>query len=99
MRSNVPCEICEAQAGYWATINHYHHYKCHRCGQLFVSPRPSQQELDVCYQDGAYYGTAQAQEARLLKEASQRLTRLDLLCSRFGLEKRILDVGCATGYF
>lgn len=49
--------------------------------------------------EGQYYDTAETERERLLREASQRLRRLDHMSSRFGLARRILDVGCASGYF
>jgi SAM-dependent methyltransferase len=48
---------------------------------------------------GRYYDKAEAEQDRLLREAAQRLRRLDRLCLQFGLTRRVLDVGCASGYF
>ncbi len=99
MRQGVACEICEAEARFWTAIDGYKHYRCDNCGQLFVSPRPSEKELDAFYFAGHYYHKAEAEQDRLLREALQRVMRLDYLSVRFGLTKRLLDVGCASGYF
>lgn len=93
------CEICDASAPYWAVIASYRHYRCGRCGHLFVFPRPSQAELDAFYQPGDYYDLAGAQEARLVAEARSRIALLGALAGRWGLERRVLDVGCASGLF
>lgn len=99
MRSIPSCEVCRKPARFWAAISGYDHLRCEACGHLFVSPRPTQEALDAFYKGGAYYDKAEAEQARLLHEASQRLDRLRDLRDRFGLESRLLDVGCATGYF
>src|SRR5262249_28306807 len=70
-----------------------------RCCHLFVHPKPSQHDLDAFYFNGEYYDKAEAELDRLLREASQRLSKLKRLCIRFGLSRRILDVGCASGHF
>lgn len=49
--------------------------------------------------EGKYYGKAEAEQDRLLREASQRIRKLDYLSTHLGLARRILDVGCASGYF
>ena len=80
-------------------IDSYDHYRCGHCGHLFVCPKPSQQDLDAFYFDGNYYDKAEAEQDRLLREASQRLRRLRRLSMHFGLSRRLLEVGCASGYF
>jgi hypothetical protein len=99
MRQGVACEICETEAQFWASIDAYDHYRCGNCGHLFVSPRPFQEELDACYLEGHYYDKAETERDRLVREASQRVMRLEHLSVRFGLPRRLLDVGCASGYF
>jgi len=93
------CEVCSTPTRFWAVIESYNHYRCGHCGHLFVHPRPSQETLDAFYMGGRYYDKAEAEQDRLLREAAQRLRRLDRLCLRFGLTRRMLDVGCASGYF
>lgn len=93
------CEICGVPTRFWAEIERYSHFRCGRCGHLFVYPRPSQDALDSFYMGGRYYDKAEAEQDRLLREAAQRLRRLDRLCLHFGLTRRVLDVGCASGYF
>src|SRR5687767_929854 len=99
MPSLVGCEICRQSTTLWANIDSYDHYRCDHCCHLFVHPKPSQHDLDALYCNGRYYDKAEAEQGRLLHEASQRLGRLKRLCVRFGLSRRVLDVGCASGYF
>lgn len=93
------CEVCGAKARVCTAIGGYNYYRCGDCAHLFVFPRPSREELDVFYMMGQYYDKAEAEHDRLLRQASQRLRRLDDLVAQFGLAKRLLDVGCAIGYF
>lgn len=99
MQPAKSCEICGEQARFWVALDKYDHYRCDNCSHLFVFPRPSQQELDAFYLGGQYYDKADAEQDRLLREALQRVRRLDRLCARYGLARRLLDVGCAGGYF
>ena len=93
------CEICGGRSRYWAKIAGYLHFRCLSCSHLFVSPRPTQQELDEFYQAGTYYDAAQRQAGRLRSEARYRAQLLGKLADKFGLEHRLLDVGCASGIF
>lgn len=94
-----PCEICAGEAPLWATPSGYPHFRCRRCGHLFVSPLPSQEELNRYYASGHYYDQAASQSSRLLAESRARISLLESLCGRLGVEKDVLDVGCATGIF
>ncbi len=99
MQPSISCEICSSPSRVWASIHDYRHFKCTRCGHVFVSPRPSQSELDSVYGAGDYYDRAAGERTRLLGEAAQRLKRLEKLCKRMGLPRQLLDIGCASGYF
>jgi len=96
---SVSCEICQETATRWATINGHVHFRCPNCRHLFVYPRPSQETLDVFYRDGSFYDSAERQETRLQVEAAQRVGLLSELCKQPDLPMRLLDVGCASGYF
>lgn len=97
--SETACEICCALALYWGSIAGYRHFRCSRCEHLFVFPRPSQDDLDSFYQQGRYYDSAEKQRDRITKDANSRLQLLETFVKQHGLEKRILDVGCASGIF
>lgn len=93
------CEICSSPAAHWADIKGYPHFRCSACGHVFVSPRPSQDELARFYASAEYYQAAEDQRDRLVRDARGRLKRLARLSRRFSLPLRILDVGCASGIF
>jgi len=93
------CEICFGPARFWREIAGYKHFRCRLCGHLHVFPRPSQDELDEFYQKGEYYDRAEMQKERLVQDAHARLALLESFVAGFRLEKKILDVGCASGIF
>lgn len=94
-----PCEICAGEASFWAKPLGYPHFRCRRCGHVFVWPLPSQEELNRYYASGHYYDVAASQSSRLLADARARISLLEGLCARLGVERDVLDVGCATGIF
>ena len=93
------CEICFGTTRFWREIASYQHFRCLTCGHLQVFPRPSQDEIDAFYQKGEYYDQAETQRERLIQDAHARLALLESLIAKAGLEKKILDVGCASGIF
>ena len=99
MTDSHPCEICTAPSRYWDSVAGYKHYLCSRCSHLFVFPKPLQRGLDAYYQNASYYHSAEMQSHRLYREANERVILLERLRKRFDLKKRLLDVGCASGYF
>jgi 2-polyprenyl-3-methyl-5-hydroxy-6-metoxy-1,4-benzoquinol methylase len=99
MRVTVDCEVCRHRAEFWISKHGYRHYRCIGCGHVFVSPQPSQAELDKFYESETYYDKAETQRDRLVREAQKRVAKLDQLRKRYGLSKQLLDVGCASGYF
>ena len=82
-------------------------YRCRDCTVEFLSPQPEEDQLKKLYSETYYAawglsGEGQNESTRLMKRATFHL-RLALL-RRFlqgdaGARQRILDVGCATGYF
>ncbi len=100
----APCPLCGAneQRPYLA-VNGFQIVRCQQCGFLFVSPAPSRQELAAFYQNAAYYEGSRlgyagymADRARHEQLARARLQRIERLRPERG---RILDVGCAAGFF
>jgi SAM-dependent methyltransferase len=55
--------------------------------------------VEKYYLDASFYDKAAREEPRLVEEASRRLKMLSKLTGRYGLERRLLDVGCASGIF
>jgi SAM-dependent methyltransferase len=99
-RARFPsCEICGTTTDRGAQIHEYIYYRCRRCAHLFVFPRPPHKVVDPLYQQEAYYDAAESQSERLCRDARDRVWLLGRICESFGLSKRVLDVGCATGIF
>ena len=74
------------------------HRQCQNCKLVFVSPLPdiNQQKkfYDVEYQEGLYLVYKNAEKIRI-KLNEKRFHDL----SKYNIKKRILDIGCATGFF
>jgi SAM-dependent methyltransferase len=64
-----------------------------------VYPKPPAHEIEKYYQDATFYSKAESEELRLIAEAKTRVKFLSKLAEKYGLEKRLLDVGCASGIF
>lgn len=92
-----PCEICGGRTALWATIAGFPHYRCTACRHLFVSPVPSEGELDKFYQDSSFYDAALNQQERVVRDFDHRLDLLEGLSN--GVPQTLLDVGCAAGLF
>jgi SAM-dependent methyltransferase len=81
----------------------YQIVQCQRCGFLYVHPRPSPDALTAFYQhpryfqsDEAYgYSAYAADREEIERQASERLTFIERLMK----PGRLLDLGCAAGYF
>ena len=96
----MQCEICQStQIKRWVTVSNYDHYRCNNCQHLYVYPKPPAHEIEKYYQDATFYSKAESEELRLIAEAKTRVKFLSKLAEKYGLEKRLLDVGCASGIF
>jgi SAM-dependent methyltransferase len=102
---NHNCPICNAnQAAPFYGKHGYTIVECAACGMRFVSPMPTPEELTAHYQNAAYFeGESEqgylnyADMQKALRPHFQR--RLQVIETRLGLRGKILDVGCAAGYF
>lgn len=101
----TPCPVCggaEVQPAF--TRNGFQLARCARCGTLHVNPMPGAAELNAHYQDPAYFSGAAAQGYRSYADMEQALRphfqrRLRLLGQLVPGRGRLLDFGCAAGYF
>lgn len=95
---DVPCDLCGVQdATEYAEENGYRAVQCRRCGLVYVTPRPSLEDMKQLY-DG--------QETRV--DLRAHLLRRDVKCAqarrslrtiaRFQPPGRLLEVGSAAGY-
>ncbi|HOT47290.1 MAG TPA: class I SAM-dependent methyltransferase [Spirochaetota bacterium] len=84
--------------------------RCPVCGLQYVSPRPGPDEIGAFYSESYFtertdrgYNDYFSEKTRLEIERVIRLNLRDLGFFEFekglGAEKRVLDIGCAAGYF
>lgn len=96
----MQCEICQSSdVTFWVDVSNYSYYRCRNCRYIYVYPKPSADNVEKYYLDASFYDKAAREEPRLVEEASRRLKMLSKLTGRYGLERRLLDVGCASGIF
>ncbi len=78
--------------------------RCTACGLLHVSPTPSDQFLQAHYQNPAYFSGEEEQGYRNYADMRKALLphfkrRLNLINTYQPSHGRLLDFGCAAGYF
>jgi SAM-dependent methyltransferase len=87
-----------ALADFLATTDRYDHYgrivRCRSCGLVYTSPRPAPAQLAHGYTEAVDDDYAQEDASRSIN-AHMALHTI----KRFARSGRLLDVGCATGYF
>lgn len=100
----MSCAVClEHQPRRVLHKNGYEIVRCQHCGFIYVYPLPSKECLMAFYQNPNYfcgaddhgYADYAAERSWIEQQASVRLELLETYC-RPG---RLLDVGCAAGYF
>jgi 2-polyprenyl-3-methyl-5-hydroxy-6-metoxy-1,4-benzoquinol methylase len=99
------CPIClAAEAAPFYVKNGYTIVECAACHMRFVSPLPTKEELTAHYQQAEYFSGENdqgylnyADMKKALQPHFQR--RLQTLEAQGPLRGKILDVGCAAGYF
>jgi 2-polyprenyl-3-methyl-5-hydroxy-6-metoxy-1,4-benzoquinol methylase len=83
--------------------NGYPIVRCAQCGFLFVSPPPSADQLRAFYQQAEYYAGSELGYSDYLGERRRHeqlaLARLRLIERRRSTRGRVLDLGCAAGFF
>jgi len=75
--------------------------RCHRCGLVYLNPRPTRRELAALYPDEYdQYTETLAQSSRLVRwDRRYGLRKRCQAIRRYKPAGRLLDVGCATGDF
>lgn len=105
-RNHVPCNLCGSdQRQPYCPENGLGLVQCERCGLVYVSPRPDPHELYALYgetyfrsEDSGKVGYANylRDEANIRKTFAGRLNRLEKHIAAPG---KLLDIGCAAGFF
>ncbi len=99
------CPVC-GQSGFVPVIvkSGYRHVRCLHCQAILVQPMPRPEELYAHYQDPAYFEGETDQGYRNYGDMHRALRphflrRLRRLAQVLGRPARLLDYGCADGYF
>lgn len=95
------CPICASSTRPLAPVDRYPLHVCNSCGLEFLYPQPDATALIAIYGEHYFdaWGVNRNEAAtRALKMATFR-RRLTGVRNRLPESARVLDVGCATGYF
>jgi len=106
---SVRCNLCGADdTVHVAEIDGFHIVKCRQCGLVYVNPRYRQQQLQEIYTEEYYdhdginngleffgYSNYVDDEENIKTTFAKRLNTIE----RYATKGRLLDVGCATGFF
>lgn len=100
-----PCPLCASQtSGPYLMKNGFHLVRCRDCGLIYVAPMPAAADLRAHYADLGYFAGHAGQgyhdygalHRALRPHFLRRLQRLEVLLPSRG---RLLDIGCADGFF
>jgi len=106
----VPCALCGAEQGeveatgwdfeYQTVPDEFRFLRCGRCGHVYLSPRPSGDDLDLIYPSDYYaFHTGGSSVVAGLRRRWEG-AKVELYRSLVGSgPRRILDVGCGDGRF
>lgn len=99
--SEASCILCGAPCARRFQVRGYAIHRCAACDLEFVHPTPSPEAIAAVYAEGYFTGGAYADYFENERRTSQHKARqrLDTL-AELGLGSgRLLDLGCAAGYF
>ena len=107
MRQSRPCPACDGrEAAPLFARNGFDLHRCHRCGCVFVAQDPTTIDFQALYGPSYYTGGHDAvfsdylgQEAARRAQARRKLWWHRNLPPRWPRRGRLLDVGCAAGFF
>lgn len=105
VRRHIPCNLCGSDDRQpYCPENGLGLVQCQNCGFVYVSPRPDAKELYALYGETYFhndesgvvgYSNYLKDEPNIRRTARRRLQQLEKFISR----GKLLDVGCATGFF
>lgn len=104
-RKAISCNLCgSTETRPFCPENGRSLVQCQQCGLVYVSPRPDPQELYALYGESYFHNDDSGtvgytdyikDEANIRRTFQRRLKRVE----RFATPGRLLDVGCAAGFF
>lgn len=104
-RKHVPCDLCGSNDRTpFCPENGLGLVKCGGCGLVYVSPRPNANELYALYGETYFHNNESGvvgysdyikDEVNIRKTSQRRLNFLQ----KFSTPGKLLDVGCAVGFF
>lgn len=105
VRNHVPCNLCGSNDRKpFCPENGLGLVECQNCGLVYVSPRPDANELYALYGETYFHNNESGvvgytnyikDEANIRRTSNRRMRHME----RFVKPGRLLDVGCATGFF
>lgn len=105
IRTHIPCNLCGSEDRKpYCPENGLGLMQCQQCGFVYVSPRPAAEELYALYGETYFHNDESGvvgyadyinDEANIRRTAQRRLKHLE----RYISPGKLLDVGCATGFF
>ena len=98
--SSIPCNLCKQRnISFLYRKEGYTIARCHSCGVLFRVPKPTSEELRQMYTE-AYYHPWNLEKEELVKKIKMKTFERRLQeIQKYVRSGKILDVGCATGFF
>jgi SAM-dependent methyltransferase len=100
---NPRCALCGATCRARFVVNEHTVWRCGDCDLEFVWPTPPLEAIDAVYRSGYFTGPGAGYEDYFARErdlaARKAATRLDRLEALGVAGGRVLDVGCAAGFF
>lgn len=108
MEKNLICKIClSKRSSLLYQLPFFNVYKCHRCGTGFADKKFKQSDFDRIYAE-SYYDSWKGTDNKLSKEVKKQVKNMKIKTFDSYLKKitkieslknkKLLDVGCATGY-
>ncbi len=105
VRNHVPCNLCGSeQRQPYCPENGLGLVQCQNCALVYVSPRPDANELYALYGETYFHNNESGvvgyadyikDETNIRRTANRRMTFIE----RFVQVGKLLDVGCAVGFF
>jgi len=99
------CPLCGSET--WTPVTEkggYRYVRCAGCRSVYLSPMPLLEEIEAFYQNPAYFEGSEGAGYRSYTGMHKALAphfrrRLRRLAQAFPKRGRLLDVGCADGFF